>query len=342
VDIVFAVDDSDTILAIVEKALDKHYRVMTMPSAAKMFSLMEKVTPSLILLDIEMPEMDGFSALKQLKAHKKYANIPVIFLTGRTDPDTEVAGFELGAHDFVHKPFSEPVLLNRIKSHLSIDSIVRERTMKLRRTRDSIITVLAETIESRDKLTGGHVERTSECMKILMAAMRAHGVYPDEMRGLDTEMAASSARLHDVGKILISDMILNKPGKLDEKEFDEMKAHSAKGVEIIDRIVSKVGGEEFLNSAKLIAHHHHERWDGKGYPQGLAGTDISLLGRVMAVCDVYDALTSERPYKKAFTQAEAVRIISSEAGKQFDPKIVEVFFQTQDQFNMVSLGSRRD
>ncbi|MDR2733410.1 MAG: response regulator [Spirochaetota bacterium] len=341
-DTLFVVDDSDTILSVVEQALDKHYRVMTMSSAAKMFSLLEKVKPNLILLDIEMPEMNGLEALKQLKSIRKFADIPVIFLTGRTDAATEAYGFELGAQDFIQKPFSAPVLINRIKSHLDIDKIVRDRTKRLWDVQDNIVSVLVELVENRDKLTGGHIERTGEFVRILMNAMLEHSVYASEIRDMDITMVASSARLHDVGKISISDLILNKPGRLTAEEFGIMKTHCTVGVQIIDQIISKVGDEEFLKNAKVIAQHHHERWDGQGYPNGVSGMDIPLHGRIMAICDVYDALTSVRPYKKALTLQEAVGIITSEAGKQFDPKIVEVFFTVQDQFNMVSLSSRRD
>jgi len=341
-DTLFVVDDSDTILSVVEQALDKHYRVMTMSSAAKMLSLLEKVKPNLILLDIEMPEMNGLEALKQLKANRKFADIPVIFLTGRTDAATEAYGFELGAQDFIQKPFSAPVLINRLRSHLNIDKIVRDRTQRLWEVQDNIVSVLVEMVENRDKLTGGHVERTGEFVRILLNTMLERNVYADEIRNMDIDMVSSSARLHDVGKISISDLILNKPGRLTAEEFEVMKTHCAVGVRIIDQIISKVGDEEFLKTAKIIAQHHHERWDGQGYPNGVSGMDIPLNGRVMAVCDVYDALTSERPYKKALTLQEAVDIIMKEAGKQFDPKIADVFFEVQDQFNMISLSSRRD
>lgn len=341
-DTLFVVDDSDTILSVVEQALDKHYRVMTMSSAAKMFSLLEKVKPNLILLDIEMPEINGLDALKQLKANRKFADIPVVFLTGRTDATTEAHGFELGAQDFIQKPFSAPVLINRIRSHLNIDKIVRDRTQRLWEVQDNIVSVLVELVENRDKLTGGHVERTGEFVRILMNAMLEHNVYADELRNMDIALIASSARLHDVGKISISDLILNKPGKLTPDEFEIMKTHCVVGVRIIDQIISKVGDEEFLKNAKIIAQYHHERWDGHGYPNGVAGLDIPLHGRIMAVCDVYDALTSERPYKKALSLQQAVDIITTEAGKQFDPKITDVFFAVQDQFNMISLSSRRD
>ncbi|MDR2696624.1 MAG: response regulator [Deltaproteobacteria bacterium] len=326
---IFVVDDSDTNLSMAENALEAEYRVMTLPSAAKMFALLAKVTPDLLLLDIEMPEMSGFEALQILKSHNQYADIPVIILTGVTDASTEARGFELGAVDFIIKPFSVPVLLNRIKTHLNIDRMIRERTARLKRLQSGIVHVFADIIENRDRETGGHIERTAVYIKSLIVAMMAQGVYAEEMRGWDLDLVASSARLHDVGKIAISDFILNKPGPLTLEEFETMKTHAAEGKRIIEQIVSHTGEVDFLQNAKLFAGYHHEYWDGTGYPHGLKGAEIPLQGRIMAVVDVYDALVSERPYKKAFTGREAVGIIMADAGKRFDPNIARVFSEVQ-------------
>jgi putative two-component system response regulator len=165
--------------------------------------------------------------------------------------------------------------------------------------------------------------------------MEERGVYADEISGWDIEMVVSSARLHDTGKVHISDTILNKPGKLDREEYEQMKTHSMEGARIIDRMIRHTNEAEYLHYAKLFAEYHHEHWDGTGYPHGLKGTDIPLLGRIMAIVDVYDAMVSKRPYKEPFTKEEAVRIITTDAGKHFDPKIAEVFFEVQDQFKAV-------
>jgi len=329
---IFVVDDSDTNLSMAEEALDKLYRVMTMPSANKMFSLLGKITPDLILLDIEMPEMDGFEALKKLKSESLWSNIPVVFLTGRTDAAVEVHGFEMGAVDFITKPFSAPVLINRIKTHLEIDELIRERTAQLNRLQNSIVSVLANIVESRDKGTGGHIERTSAYIKILINEMKKRGVYADVIAGWDIEKMISSARMHDLGKISITDLIVNKPGKLTDEEYEIMKTHAEEGERIIDKIIAQTGEGEFLRNARLFAGSHHERWDGKGYPNKLKGEEIPLQGRIMAIVDVYDALVSERPYKKAFTDEEAVNIIMENAGTHYDPKIAEVFFEVRDLF----------
>jgi len=335
---IFVIDDSDTNLSMAEAVLEDEYSVMTMPSAAKMFSLLEKIIPDLILLDIEMPEMDGFEAVKKLKADVKWQNIPVIFLTGRNDPSVEAKCFELGAVDFVSKPFSAPVLINRIRTHLNIDGIIRERTSMLHKLQNNIVSVLADMVESRDKGTGGHIERTSLYIKILIEGMKAFKVYDDEIASWDEDTVISSARMHDLGKISITELIINKPDKLSETEYEIIKGHALEGERIIDKIISRTGEGEFLHNAKLFAGSHHERWDGNGYPRRLKGTEIPLQGRIMAIVDVYDALVSERPYKKALSDEEAVQIIMESAGSHYDPKIAEVFYKVKDLFKTVRAG----
>jgi len=332
---IFIVDDSDTSLLLAKEALKEHYRVLTMSSAARLFKLMEKFIPDLILLDIEMPEMDGFETLQKLKSNNFYKDVPVIFLTNYREDSIESFGFELGVVDFISKPFSTPVLINRIKMQLDIDTLIHERTERIRRLQDGIMTVLANVIEERDRDTEGHNDRTAAFIKILIDAMTERGVYADEMKGWNMEKVILSSRLHDMGKIRIMDTILNKPGKLDEDEYERMKAHAEEGVKIIERMIEQTGDEELLSNAKLFAEYHHERWDGKGYPYGLKGTDIPLHGRIMAFVDAYDALITKRPYKNALTDEEVAKIISEESGKQFDPEIVKVFLEVQGRFKDV-------
>ena len=329
---IFVVDDNDTNLAVAKEVLKDEYRVMTMPSAAKMFSMMEKIIPDMILLDIEMPEVDGYDTLRKMKSHDSFADIPVIFLTGKTDISSEIQGFQLGAVDFITKPFSPPIMLNRIKSHLHIDAIIHERTSQIKRLKNAIVFSFADIVEKRDKDTGGHIDRTSEYMDVLVNAMIERNVYADTLEGMNLESFISSARLHDVGKVAIPDSILNKPGRLTEDEFTIMKTHCAEGEEIINQMAARAGDDEFLRNAKLFAGYHHERWDGTGYPYGLKENDIPIQGRIMAIVDVYDALVSERPYKKPFSHEEAVSIISDSSGSHFDPVIVDVFLKVADKF----------
>ena len=334
---IFVVDDNNVNLLSADDALSKHYRVFTMPSAASMFELLEDIRPDLILLDILMPEMDGFEVLKLLRANVNYADVPVIFLTSRTDASTESLGFELGAVDFISKPFSRPVLLNRIKAHLNVEDIIRQRTNNLKKLKNGIVAVLANMVEHRDKFTGSHIEHTTKYIRILLEAMQKHGVYLDEINQWNMETVISSVRLHDIGKIVISDMLLNKAGPLTEEEFEIMKVHTSKGESIIEDIIFESGDGYFLQHAKLFAGYHHERWDGSGYPYGLKGAEIPLQGRVMALIDVYDALISARSYKDSFTHDKAVEIICEGKGTHFDPEIVDAFLKCEKELEKVSL-----
>ena len=329
---IFIVDDKDINLKMAKDVLNDLYRVMTMPSAEKMFKLLEKIKPDLILLDIEMPEMDGFEALKILKENEKHADIPVIFLTATTDTKAEVLGFQMGVIDFITKPFSEPVLINRIKTHLDIDSLIRERTeqlyqktIQLKKIHNGTVFVVADIIEKRDEVTGSHIERTITYLNMLLEALMERGIYKDEVQEIDSDAVFSSASLHDVGKIAISDTILNKPGKLTEEEFEIMKRHCTIGENVIDQIIERTEDVVSLRYAKQSVACHHERWDGNGYPKRLREAEIPIIARLVSVVDVYDALASERPYKKAFTHEEAMKIITDNSGSQFDPIIVKVF-----------------
>lgn len=329
---IFVVDDSDLALKVAKHALSPQYEVLAIPSAGRMFQLLQAMTPDLILLDINMPDIDGFTALKKLKEDQNTENIPVMFLTSSINEETEVQGFELGAVDFVRKPFSKPVLLNRIATHLHINEIIKKRTSRIEQIQNGIIMVVSALVESRDELTGGHIERTSHYIKLLIDGMLAAGIYADEIKGWSVDTVVSSALLHDVGKIKIPNEILNKPGKLTPQEFDIMRTHTLIGKRTIDEIIEKTSEADFLQHAKLFAEYHHERWDGKGYPHGLKGKDIPLEGRIMAIADVYDALISDRPYKKAFSREETEKIILGDSGSAFDPDLIKVFIGLKDSF----------
>ena len=331
---IFVVDDSLSNLSLAEEALEKHYRVITLSSADKLYTTLEKLVPDLILLDIAMPDESGFDAMKKLKADKNYSEIPVIFLTALTDTFNEALGIELGAVDFITKPFSEPVLLNRVRNHIQIDKIIRERTAQLTGLKNSIVLTMSNLVESRDNKTTGHVERTKTFMKILLDSMLNLKVYDEEILKWDFDSFVSSACLHDVGKIFVPSTILNKPEKLTSDEFDIVKTHTIEGEKIIDQMIKQTGEAEFLHNAKLVAAYHHERWDGTGYPYGLKEYDIPLPGRIMAVIDAYDALVSDRPYRKAMTHEKAVEVIVNESGKHFDPKIVDAFVNVSYLFRL--------
>ena len=354
---IILVDDNETNLVMGKNMLSTFYQVIPAPSAAKMFEVLEKVTPDLILLDIDMPEMNGYEAMKKLKANLKLSDIPVIFLTAKDDVDSELEGFELGAVDYITKPFSAPLLLKRIGKELliakrekelskamaeikdyadNLDVKVKEKTDEVFNLQNSVLMTVSDLVEFRDKDTGGHIIRTKCYLKILVDEMQKEGLYKDEISGWDMDFFLSSAQLHDVGKIAITDTILNKPGKLSSEEFNVMKNHVNAGVEAIEKIINNTSRHSFLNHAIRIAGTHHEKWDGTGYPIGLRGNNIPLEGRLMAIADVYDALISKRPYKNAFTHEEACKIIEDGSGTQFDPVLVGVFRNVEPEFDKIA------
>ena len=344
--LVLLVDDNPANLRIGKNVLAEKYTVATCPSAEKMFSLLENNSPAVILLDVDMPEMNGYEAIKILKSKPETKDIPVIFLTARTESDDELTGLSLGAIDYITKPFQPPLLLKRIEVHLLVEAqrkelqyfnenlqkMVEEKTQSVIELQNALLKTMAELVECRDDITGGHIERTQRGIKILLEEIEKSGVYKEETKGWDFDLLLQSSQLHDVGKISINDNILKKPTNLNREEFNEMKKHASFGEQIIEKIETLAKESDFLDYAKIFAASHHEKWDGSGYPRGLKGNDIPLLGRIMAIADVYDALTSVRPYKKAFSHEEAVRIITESSGAQFDPALIEVFSRTAEQF----------
>jgi len=339
---VFVVDDNAEDLVVAKQALSGSYQVLTIPSAEKMFLLLSETTPDIILLDTEMPEMDGFAALAKLKANEYAAIIPVMLLTSSANAEMETKGLALGVVDFISKPFSAPRMLNRIKNHLRIGDLAKKRTERIEQLQKSIVFTFANIVESRDKVSAGHITRISQYIKVLVKAMIARDVYSEELADWDLNTAISAAHLHDVGKIVVSELILNKHGKLTHEEYSEIKRHTTEGEKIIEQMIAQTGDSLFLYHAKLFAGAHHERWDGEGYPRGLQEEEIPLQGRVMALADVYDALVSERPYKPAITCDEAAEIIIKDSGTAFDPLIVEVFNGIKEKFAEIIKTTNKD
>jgi putative two-component system response regulator len=347
------VDDSRANLLAGKTALSEDYAVQTVSSAARMLEALEWRKPDLILLDVNMPEMNGFEAIKLLKERPETRDIPVIFLTAMNESANELEGLQLGAVDYLGKPFSAPLLRQRIALHLTMEDQKRElqdqkralkdyndnlqqmveaKTRTILKLQNKILAAMAEMVEGRDGTTGDHIANTQGYLRRLLSAVIGAGLWPEESAGWDVELLAQSSQLHDVGKIAIRDDILKKPGKLTREEFEEMKQHVRFGMGFIERLEDGEEDSRFLQYAKTFVAFHHEKWDGSGYPHGLSDEDIPLLGRMMAVVDVYDALTSERPYKKAFRHEEAVGIILEGRGTHFDPALIAVFEEIAGSF----------
>lgn len=337
--------DSDIAnLSAGKKALAPLYDVFTVPTGQKLLTLLEKVTPDLILLDMDMEGMSGFDIMKILNKKQQTTNIPVIMILEHSQLSRAQEGLEHGAVDYVAKPFVIPMMLKRVEVHILLEAqkaelqnynanlqeMIVTRTKTILDLQNAVITTVAELVECRDDITGGHIERTQSYINILIGEMLRKRAYADIVSSWNLEFLIQSAQLHDVGKIAIKDSILQKPGKLTQEEFEAMKQHAIFGVKIIERIQKNTNENAFLKHAKIFAGTHHEKWDGSGYPYGLKGEEIPLQGRIMAVADVYDALISERPYKKAFTHEEAVNIIVEGKGAHFDPVMVDIFLGVAD------------
>ncbi|MCL2874540.1 MAG: response regulator [Defluviitaleaceae bacterium] len=349
-DKIIIVDDDRLNLKIAKQALDDSYDVIPVTSGEKLLATLEKIVPSLILLDMEMPGMNGIDTLRALKAKEEYKSIPVIFLTARNDESIEIKALELGASDYLTKPFSIPRLNQRVRQNIrllsqqrqlieysdTLEERVLEQTEIIYELKNSIVQAWADMVEFRDDVTSGHISRTKEYIAALVKGFNKTTIYKEQLANIDTDLLLTSSQLHDIGKIAIEDKILKKPGALTSEEFAEIKKHASIGEQAIRKIMEGVRAKDFLEYAAVIAASHHEKWDGTGYPNGLKGEDIPLIGRIMAIADVYDALVSERPYKTAFPHEKAVEIIMKDSGTHFDPKLCEVFGSVSDEFKAIS------
>ncbi len=346
---VVIIDDNITNLGIARKALCDDYNVVLFKDGEMALAELPKVVPDLILLDVEMPGLNGFDVIRKIKneMEEPFRSIPVIFLTAKDDGDSEFQGFNLGAVDYVTKPFSSALLKKRVELHLNLhnystnlENLVREKTSHIKELQYAIVHALSEVVENRDATTGGHITRTSKFLKALATQAIADGDYADELEGIDVEIYGHASQMHDVGKIRISDNILLKPGKLTDEEFYEMQKHTTYGGEVIKTAMTNVRELAFLEAAEIFATTHHEKWNGRGYPNGLKGKDIPIGGRMMALVDAYDAIISRRPYKEPKTHEQAVEIIVQDSGEHFDPILVKSFLKIADEFKKISIENQ--
>ena len=355
---ILVVDDTPTNLQLLTELLADSYRVRVAASGLRALAICHAdPQPDLILLDISMPELDGYEVCRRLKAQAQTRDIPIIFLTARTDAQDEHLGLSLGAVDYISKPISPAILLARVRTHLqakaSADFLrdtnqylaqeVERRTGELRDIQDVTILTMASLAETRDNETGNHILRTQHYVQLLAQALQTHPRFASYLSDATIALLYKSAPLHDIGKVGIPDSILLKPGKLSADEFETMKTHTTQGRDAIASAERRLGkAVPFLACAKEIAYAHQEKWDGSGYPQGLAGDAIPISARLMALADVYDALISRRVYKPAFTHEASVVIIAQGRGQHFDPDMVDAFMAIHPEFKAIAekyLGS---
>ncbi|WP_289106094.1 HD domain-containing phosphohydrolase [uncultured Bilophila sp.] len=339
--VVLVVDDTIANIRILDDLLRGEYTVRVATNGATALRLaLSEPRPDIVLLDIMMPDMDGYEVCRRLKSDPLTSNIAVVFITAMGNEEHEAKGLDLGAVDFIAKPFQPRLVRARVSNHVALkkyndelNSLVKERTKELYLSRSVTVECLASVVETRDNETGAHVRRTQHGVEILAKRLRL--MRPDIWDDDDDtiELFRVCAPLHDVGKVGIPDSILRKPGKLTEAEFNEMKKHTTLGYQTLSWAEKRMGGHnDFLRLGAVIAYTHHERWDGKGYPRGLKGEEIPRVGRLMALADVYDALISKRVYKPAFDHETARDIIVEGRGTQFDPLVVEAFLFEEDSF----------
>jgi putative two-component system response regulator len=353
---ILIVDDSPDSVLLLSSMLKSTYRIKVAIDGEKALAIAEgDEVPDLVLLDVVMPGMDGYEVCRKLKQNPKTAELPVIFLTSKSDDMDEERGLELGAEDYIVKPPSPPIVLARIRTHLRLKSVrdflkdknefleaeVVRRTKEVGVIQDVTMIALGSLAETRDNETGNHIRRTQHYIKILAERLKDHPRFEASLSGQAVELLYKSAPLHDIGKVGIPDDILKKPQKLEPEEFEIMKTHTVLGRDAIIAAEKCLDSPtSFLALAREIAWSHHEKWDGSGYPRGLRGDGIPLPGRLMAVPDVYDALISQRVYKKAFTHEAALEIIEKGSGSQFDPDIASAFLAISDRVRDIALSLR--
>lgn len=348
--VILVVDDTPDNITLLSGLLKDLYKVKIAINGEMALMVAKADPPDLILLDVMMPIMDGYETCLCLKMDKELKDIPVIFLTAKSEIDDENKGFELGAVDYIIKPISPPILLTRVKTQLSLkqaqnfikdkndylEKEVLRRTKEISLMKEVSIMAMAALAEIRDHDTGKHLQRTKLFVKELTNLLSTSEKYREFLNPENIELIVSSAPLHDIGKIGIPDSILLKPDGLTKEEFEIMKTHTILARDSIVRAEKLLDKPEtFLSFAKEIAYFHHEKWDGSGYPDGLSGDNIPLSARIMAVADVYDALRSKRVYKLAISHELAVEIIVKEAGKHFDPDVVKAFIALQEKFKEI-------
>jgi putative two-component system response regulator len=345
---IMIIDDTPANLRLLQELLQNMgHRVVAFPRGSMALKAAHRNPPDLVLLDIRMPEMDGFEVCRQLKQNSLLKQIPVLFISALNQATDKIAAFSVGAVDYVTKPFQPEEVYARVETHLRLrrtqkelehqkvhlESLVQQQVKEISDSQLATIHALSELVESRDVETGGHIERTRHTCRILAERMVQYNghIYDDGPEPDDNYISNlfHASPLHDIGKIGIPDTILLKQGPLSRDEFETMKTHTVLGADTLRKTLDRYSQNSFLRMGLDIARSHHERWDGGGYPDGLAENAIPLSARIMAVADVYDALRSARPYKTSFSHHESVRIMVEDSAGHFDPRIITVFSEIE-------------
>jgi len=349
---IMIVDDTPANLKLLEEMLRiEGYRVAAFPQGDWALKGAAKNPPDLVLLDINMPQMDGYEVCKRLKEDETLREIPVIFISALNETMDKVKAFAVGGVDYITKPFQFDEVKARIETHLKLrwlqrelekhnrhlETLVQSQVKEIADSQMATIFALAKLAESRDDDTGQHLERVQTFCKLLAEALSAQPPFRGHITKTYTENILRASPLHDIGKVAIPDSILQKPAKLDADEFAKMQRHTILGAQTLEAVRDQYPGNSFIKMCIAIAQWHHEKWDGSGYPHGLTGEDVPLSARIMAVADVYDALRSRRCYKPAFPHEESRRIITEGSGRHFDPAIVQAFLTRE-----VEIASLRD
>lgn len=325
------VDDDKINLTAARNALSDSYKITAVTSGEQGLRFLQKNSCDLILLDINMPEMDGFEVMARIRENPALSAIPIIFLTADSDPEIESRCLKEGAMDFITKPFVPNVILSRISRTLELEALRQDlegqleaRTMHIKHIQEMMVIGMATMVESRDLSTGGHIKRTSTIVRIFSERLSKEQI---NLSKSFLDMVVRAAPMHDLGKIAVDDQVLRKQERFTPEEYNEMKKHSAEGTRIVRQILEGVEEKDFVDIAANVAHYHHEKWDGSGYPDGLSGEEIPIEARIMALADVFDALVSKRCYKDSFSFDKAFLIIEESIGSHFDPELGRIFMK---------------
>lgn len=348
---ILIIDDSPEAIEVLGNALPSHYKRQFALNGEKALQLLttSDELPDLILLDVVMPGLNGYKVCRLIKQDKRLSNIPVIFLSALSDVQDKIKAFENGGVDYIQKPFEVTEVNARVEIHLKLrhlqqelekhnihlNQLVEEKVKEISESQMATIYSLAKLAESRDDETGEHLKRIQVFCRMVAERLGNHIKYRSILDIEFINNLKNASPLHDIGKVGIKDSILLKPGKLTLSEFEEMKQHTTKGANTLKEVYQNYPNNRFVKIGIEIAQSHHEKWNGSGYPEGVSGNDIPLSARIMALADVYDALRSKRVYKDAYTHEKACEIIMEGRGNHFDPLIVDVFTEFEQDFMQV-------